>query len=142
MKKLLICLCATLLLASCDIDDGKEYKDPNLYRYDNEYEEESFSWEDGYEAGYDEGFYDGCNAGFDEMEGIVEAAIDYVIENGGWHPGDEALPIIEMYRTKISYHPDGSLPTKEEYYEAINSLIYFYEFFEYGLYERYYDPER
>lgn len=136
MKKLLICLCAVLLLTSCGGDSKVEYKDPNLYRYENDYEEESSSWEDGYEAGYDEGFYEGYNQGFNEMENAVAEAIDYAEY---FHP-EEAMWIIEMYQTKVSYHPDGSLPTKEEYLQAIDSLVDFYEYFYNWEYQNNYDP--
>ena len=133
MKKLLLCLCAVLLLTSCDGDDGMEYKDPNLYRYDDYYED---SEDNSYETGYLEGFYEGYDQGFNEIENAVEEAIDYAEY---FHP-EEAMWIIEMYQTKVSYYPDGSLPTKEEYRQAIDSLIDFYEYFYNCKYENNYDP--
>lgn len=131
MKKLLICLCLVLLLTSCNLNNKTS----------------SSSWEkgfdegfsQGFDEGFDEGYYEGYNEGFDEILNVIYEAESYAADNGGWHPY-EAMWVIEMYQTKKSYYPDGSLPTKEEYYNAINSLIYFYEFFEYELYEKFYDP--
>ena len=122
MKKFLICLCTVIFLTSC-----------------NTLPSSNNSFDEGFNEGFEEGYYEGYNEGFDEISNVIYEARSYAADNGGWH-SDEAMSVIKMYQTKKSYYPDGSLPTKEEYYNAINSLIYFCEFFEYKLYEKSYDP--
>lgn len=103
------------------------------------------AYSDGYNEGYDEGYDEGLEIGYDygHDDGIYydweenideigwyfeEEAIDYAIENGGWHP-EEAWMVIEAYQNNASFYQNGSPPTKQDYLDAINSLIYFYDYF-------------
>lgn len=98
------------------------------YVRDQEAKEEAI-YQRGYEDGYDEGYFYGYEDGYNDGESdIVIEAIFYAKEKGGWHP-EEAWMIIEAYRNKEPFYEDGSSPSKQDYYEAIDSLIYFFEFF-------------
>ena len=145
-------MCSILLLTSCGEDSKVEYKDPNLYRYDYDYDYDDYDYDDeddyydgydegydkGYENGYDEGFHYGYDEGFNEIEDIID---DAEFAANCFHP-EEAVCIIEMYQTKVSYYSDGSLPTKEEYLEAIDCLVSFYEYFYNEDYTCFYDSAK
>lgn len=103
-------------------------------------------YEEGYADGYGEGFYEGRSEGYDEGydhgydyaqydisidDILAEAeheASRYASRHGNWHP-EEAWEIIEAYRNYQPFYQDGSMPTHQDYQDAINSLIYFYEYF-------------
>ena len=118
-------------LSSCGKSDyvrDQEAKEEAIYQrgYEDGYDEGRY---DGYEDGYDEGYFYGYEDGYnDSKSDIVIEAIFYAKEKGGWHP-EEALMIIDAYRNKEPFYEDGSSPSKQDYYDAIDSLIYFFEFF-------------
>lgn len=85
-------------------------------------------YDTGYEEGYDEGYFYGYEDGYEEVAWVKEEAIFHAKENGGWHP-EEACVIIEAYRNKDPFYEDGSAPSKQDYDDAVNSLISFFEFF-------------
>ena len=75
-----------------------------------------------FEAGYDIGYDDGCG----EARLVIEAADDYARKQTGWS-------VYEAYNNIMIYHdgvdPDGfPLPTKEEYIECVETLVYFSEY--------------
>ena len=129
MKKLLICLCATLLLASCDIDDGMEYKDPNLVRHDNDYAE---GFDDGYSAAQANEEWDKFEEYVDIINDVNEYATEYACKNSYWHP-EEAVCVIEAYRD------GGSVYTEKDYNNAVNSLVAFYEYFYNSMYDDFFE---
>lgn len=122
---LLAYLAAFCFVVFIDIDDTSQNTD---------YPEETFNYEEVFDDGFDEGFIEGYYSGFYEIYNSVHEAEHYASDKGGWHP-EEAVAVIEMYLTKVSYYPDGSIPTEEEYLNAINSLIAFYEYFYSAKYE-------
>lgn len=90
-----------------------------------------------YDMGYSDGYYEGSNDGWvDNLEEIgrffEEDAVDFVREHCQWHP-EEAVCIIEAYRNNEPFYENGSPPSRQDYLDAIDSLIYFYEYF-YGSY--------
>ena len=91
------------------------------------------AYDDGYYDGYDDGYYDGSEEGwYDNIDEIgwffEEEAVHYAAEHGGWHP-EEAWGLIEAYQNNEPFYEDGSPPSKQDYFDAIESLIYFYEYF-------------
>jgi hypothetical protein len=122
---------------------------PKEVKVDDSYYLEDYN--DGYDEGYDEGYYEGYYEGYDEghydgiyydwEENIHEIAVEleydaihYAVENGGWHP-EEAWMIIEAYQNNEPFYKDGSPPSKQDYFDAIDSLIYFYDYFYSARYE-------
>ena len=104
-------------------------------------------YQDGYDAGYDIGFDEGYNYGrvdgafFDRDDNMAEIAYDledeavhYVVDQGGWHP-EEAWMIIDAYQNNEPFYKNGSPPSEQDYLAAIDSLIYFYEYFYCQLYK-------
>lgn len=93
-------------------------------KYDLEYLiEEKFS--DGYDIGYD----DGQSDAWDELGADYEyEAIHYARKNSGWSP-EEAWGLIESYQNNEPFYQDGSSPSEQDYLNAIESLIYFYDYF-------------
>ena len=130
MKKYFAILSALAILLCClsacvgksDYAREKEAKEEAIYQrgYDAGYEDGH--WE-GYDNGYDEGYYDGERDG----EWLVDKAIFYAGEKGGWHP-EEAWMIIEAYRNKEPLYGD-SIPSEQDYEDAVNSLIFFFDYF-------------
>ena len=107
----------------------------------------SVSYQDGYDKGYDSGFDEGYNYGreddafFNRDDNMAEIAYDleyeavhYAVEQGGWHP-EEACMIIEAYQNNEPFYKNGSPPSEQDYLDAIDSLIYFYEYFYCNMYE-------
>lgn len=79
-----------------------------------------------YEAGYDEGFFDGKYYGYEETLNEIYRASEYASSKTGWS-------IYEAYNNIMIYHdgvdPDGfPLPTKKEYIECVETLVYFSEY--------------
>ena len=89
-------------------------------------EEECLEW---YDMGYDDGWVDNIGEIGRYFE---EEAVDYVREYCEWHP-EEAVCIIEAYQNNESFYEDGSPPSRQDYLDAIDSLVYFYNYF-YGSY--------
>lgn len=134
MKKRFIILSVIIILLFLSSCGGKseyarerEAKKEAIYQegYDAGYEEGR--WE-GYDEGYFYGYEDGYDDGCEEVARAEEEAIFYAKEKGGWHP-EEAWMVIEAYRNKEAFYEDGSPPSKQDYDDAVNSLISFYEFF-------------
>lgn len=94
------------------------------------------SYDEIFESGYDVGYEDGYAKGYDDSYVDpdrqtfyrTEEAIDYVIENGYFHPF-EAWEIIDSYRNSIPYLEDDTPPSKEEYQKAVDSMIEFFFYF-------------
>lgn len=143
---LYLILFALLTLPACGnayYDEGFEdgYADGYADGYfDAEYEIGSLAEEE-YEDGYDNGYYDGHHDGYREgsKEGWIdnaedigwyfgERAVDYAASNSKWHP-EEAWGVIEAYQNNEAFYEDGSPPSKQDYLDAIDSLICFYEYF-------------
>lgn len=101
----------------------------SMETYDDGYED---GYSDGYSDAEDEEFFDGYDIGYDDgkRDGswLEEDAIDYVREHSDWHP-EEAVEVIEAYQNNEPFWRDGSPPSYEEYLDAIDSLIYFYDYF-------------
>lgn len=133
---LVILLLSTL--SSCTIEgyhDGYEegyhdgYSDAKSEMQDI-MEEECLDW---YDIGYDDGYDDGSDEGWmDNIQGpgryLEDEAVHYAAWNSGMHPED-AWCIIEAYQNHQPYYDNGSMPSYQDYLDAIDSLIYFYEYF-------------
>ena len=105
--------------------------DDSYYEGYNDVYDEGYN--DGIELGYNEGHHDGIyydwEENIDEIGSYFEQeAVYYDKDNGGWHP-EEAWEIIEAYQNNEPFYSDGSQPSKQDYMDAINSLIYFYDYF-------------
>lgn len=90
------------------------------------YSDYSDQYEDGYESGYDNGFFEGKHYGHEETMNRIYYASEYARSKTGW-------PIYEAYNNIMIYHdgvdPDGfPLPTKKEYIECVETLVYFSEY--------------
>lgn len=113
------------------------------------------TYEDGFDDGYDEGYFDAINEYEDDYsrgyaDGYIEGKSDidadeiiyyitreaekYAGRESGWHPED-AWCLIEAYQNNEPFYEDGSMPSYQDYLDAINSIIYFYEYFYGGHYE-------
>lgn len=82
---------------------------------------------DGYDWGYEEGYWE-AEKEYSDYSWIKEEAEHYAREHSEWSP-DEAWMVIEAYQNNEPFHVDGSPPSKEDYLGAIDSLIYFYDYF-------------
>lgn len=126
-----IALCSLSACSSGSYEDGysEGYDDGYIDGHsDAEYDlqylvEEKFS--DGYDMGYEDGQHDA----WEELGSAYEyEAIHYARKNSGWSP-EEAWSLIESYQNNEPFYQDGSLPSEQDYINAINSLIYFYDYF-------------
>ena len=126
--------------SSCNKHTVPEVDDSYYEGYDDGYD-------DGYDCGHDDGYYEGYDRGHDDgiyddwYDNIDEIgwyfedeAVHYAKEQGGWHP-EEAWMIIEAYRNNEPFYQDGSPPSKQDYIDAIDTLIYFYDYFYSARYE-------
>ena len=109
----------------------ENYKEDYYDIYNNGYNE---GYDDGYDIGREDGYYDGVEDGWqdniDEIGWWFEGnAIRYARErsSGGWVP-EEAWGIIEAYQNNEPLY-DNEIPSEQEYHEAVDSLICFYEYF-------------
>ena len=103
--------------------------------------EADLQWTDYGDEMYAQGFEEGYQACYEDDEASASAAsnleweaVDYAREKSGWSP-EEAWCVIEAYQNNEPWYQDGSAPTAQDYSEAIDSLIYFYEYFYGGHYE-------
>lgn len=127
---LLAYLASFCFIVFIDIDDTSQNTD---------YPEETFNYEEVFDDGFDEGFIEGYYSGFDEIYNSVYEAEHHAAESGGWHP-EEAMAIINSYVNQEPFYVDGSLPSKEDYELAVESLICFYEYYYLAEYESLSDP--
>lgn len=130
MKKLYAVILAVIVLLCClAVYTGSSIRTAEKEKKETYFEDGyNKGYNDGYDAGYDEGSFYGYEDGRNEIEWAEEEAIFYAKENGGWHP-EEAWMIIEAYRNKEPFYSDGSIPSEQDYNDAVNSLIYFFEYF-------------
>jgi hypothetical protein len=133
----LLILITAVFLMSCGsngyYDQGYEdgYKngleDGYLEGYlQSESEGHGAQYESGYESGYDDGFFEGKHYGHEETMNRIYYASEYARSKTGWS-------IYEAYNNIMIYHdgvdPDGfPLPTKKEYIECVETLVYFSEY--------------
>lgn len=96
-----------------------------------------------YDSGYDNGYWDGYLEGsregwIDRLEDpgryLEDEAVHYARKYSEWHP-EEAMVIIEAYQNNEPLPDENSVPSKQDYLEAIDSLIYFYDYFYSARYE-------
>ena len=123
-------------VSSCSKPKVAKVDNSHYEEYDNEY---NSGYDDGYDEGYDEGHYDGTYYDWDDNidelgRYFEEEAVHYAKDQGGWHP-EEAWMLIEAYRNNEPFYQDGSPPSEQDYIDAINSLIYFYDYFYSTIYE-------
>ena len=139
MKKLYaVFLTVFAVLVSLAVYTGKciqtaENEKQKTYHANGYYEGYDVGYYDGYDFGYGEGYSDGSDNGWiDNLEGpgryFEEDARHYAREHSGWTP-EEAWMLIEAYQNQEPWYKDGSLPSEQDYLDAINSLIYFYDYF-------------
>lgn len=142
MKKplvFLILLFVAALLISCGSNGyyDKGYEDGYAEgfsdgRLESELEIYDNRFDAGYDAGFEDGFISGSESWFDhptEIAGYFEdEAAHYAVNHGGLHP-EEAWAIIEAYRNAEPFGDDGSPPSTQDYNDAIDSMICFYEYF-------------
>ena len=109
------------------------------------------SYYDGYGEGYDEGYEEGLVYGYDcgHDDGVYydwddnigeigryfeDEAVYYAKDQSGWRP-EEAWMLIEAYQNNEPFYQDGSPPSEQDYIDAIDSLMYFYDYFYSKIYE-------
>lgn len=81
----------------------------------------------GYDCGYDDGYRE-AEEEYSDYGWLEFEASHYARDHSGWNP-EEAWALIEAYHNNEPFYADGSYPSKEDYLDAINSLIYFYNYF-------------
>lgn len=147
MKKtpfILVVLVSVLLLTSCS--NSSAYDKGYEAGFKSGFDEAAYEYEDDYENGYKDGYSDGCYDSSSSsrdifgIDGIInsesvalirEEAELYASDAYDWSP-EEACDIIICYMEKEKYI--DAIPTTEEYFEAVGTLIAFYEYFyNYGL---------
>lgn len=93
------------------------------------------AYEKGYNNGYDDGYFDGISGSDMSVHEILnseafsiirEEAELYASDAYDWHP-EEACEIILCYLNQEKFI--DAVPTKDEYMEAVGTLIAFYDFF-------------
>ena len=89
--------------------------------------------DDGYDIGYDDGYWE-AEYEYNDYGWLEDEAVHYARKYSEWHP-EEAMWVIESYQNKEPFWQDGSPPSHEEYLDAIESLIRFYEYFYCAMYE-------
>lgn len=105
-----------------------------------------------YKIGYEEGYSDGLNAHSEDSYSDFDAdaywaeykvyaanhfgheAESYASIESEWHP-EEALMIIECYENNEYSEECGSVPTKQDFLDAVYSLMCFYDYFYGSRYE-------
>ena len=138
MKKLiavLVSLASVICLVSCG--NIRSYDDGFEDGYDDGYSDAVLKMEKKFSYWYDEGYWEGSREGWiDYLEKpgryLEEEAVHYAREYSQWHP-EEAMAIIQSYQNKEPL--DGAIPTYEEYIDAIESLLRFYEYFYCAMYK-------
>ena len=88
---------------------------------------------DGYDIGYDDGYWEAEHE-YNYYGWLEDEAVHYARKYSEWSP-EEAMWVIEAYQNKEPFWQDGSPPSHEEYLDAIESLIRFYEYFYCAMYE-------
>lgn len=147
MKKIafVICLAIVVTMSSCNYSESYQdaYDSGYACGYDDGWVDGAtdsdlqwFSYVDDVRAEeYDSGFSEGYRAGFNSFAWLAEDdAVDYAKSHGGWHP-EEAWMIIEAYQNNAPFYSDDSLPSEQDYLDAIQSLIFFYDYFYSAKYE-------
>ena len=142
---LTVCVLVVCLLLSCHYEGT--YDEGYSEGYDDGYSDGKFDMQsdvedgilDGYDTGYHDGYCEGRDYGWiDNAEEIgryfEEEAVDYALDHSEWHP-EEAWMIIEAYQNNEPLHEGGSTPSRQDYLDAIDSLIYFYDYFYSARYE-------
>lgn len=135
MKKLIAMITLSLLLCSLSACTQGAYESSYQEGYSDGYSAAEIEMEylleeeflEGYDLGYEEGYWDAKQEYSDYWE-LEQEAIHYAREYSEWSP-EEAWMVIEAYQNNEPFHVDGSSPSKEEYLDAIDSLIYFYDYF-------------
>lgn len=135
----LVLFALSICLLSCS--QGRTYEDGYEDGYADGYStaesdmqylmEEEFL--DGYDIGYDDGYREAEDE-YNDYGWLEDEAIHYVREYSEWSP-EEAMSVIEAYQNNEPFWQDGSPPSREEYLDAIESLIRFYEYFYCAMYE-------
>lgn len=135
MRKLTVLFATLMVLCSLSACSVETYEDGYRDGYsDAEFEmgylaEEEF--QAGYDIGYDVGYYE-AEKEYSYYGWLEDEAIHYARKYSEWSP-EEAMWVIESYQSKKPI--DGTLPSYEEYLDAIESLYRFYEYFYYAMYE-------
>ena len=139
MKKLIAMIVISMVLCSLSACTQEYYEDGYELGYEHGYREGCSDTEiemeylldeefiDGYHWGYQEGYKE-AEIEYSDYRELEEKAIRYAREYSEWTPED-ALVIIEAYYHNEPFNEDGSPPSKEDYLGAIDSLLYFYDYF-------------
>lgn len=110
-------------------DDYMEYGD-SMYDIGKEYGYEKGKeegYEEGIESGYETGYEDGAMSD-DAISFSEEEATWYAREKSGWSP-EEAMAIIYAYKNGEPLYEDDSPPSENDYLDAVDTLVYFFEYF-------------
>lgn len=103
------------------------------YELELEYE---YGYEKGYSNGYEECMEYGWLENIDKFGNYFgREAEHYASRASEWHP-EEAWVIIEAYRTGSYVDFCGSVPSWQDYQDAVDSLICFYDYFYGSVYEQ------
>ena len=128
MKKITVMLVVLIALCYLSACTQETYEDGYADGYADGFLDAKFEMEyladekflDGYDIGYSDGQMD--------VEWLEYEAIHYARQYSEWSP-EEAVSIIRAYQNNDPFWRDGSSPRNEEYLDAIESLIYFYDYF-------------
>lgn len=92
-------------------------------------------YENGYDKGYEDGYSEGRSSGGSDLYEILnseaftfikEEAEQYALRAYNWSP-EEACEVIICYQNGEKFI--DAIPTKDEYLEAVGTLIAFYDYF-------------
>ena len=125
MKKI-TAMIAVLAVLFCSMSacGPRTYEDAYDEGYNDGYSDAEFKMDDKCQEWYDFGYDDGQRDG----EWLEYKAIHYAREQTGWSP-EEAMMIIDAYRNSEPFWEDGYPPSYEDYLDAIDTLMYFYDYF-------------
>ncbi len=136
MKKLTAIIAILILLCSFSSCTQEGYNAGYEDGYSDGYSDAEVEMEylldeeflDGYDWGYDDGYWE-AEKEYSDYGWLLEyEAMHYAREQTGWNP-EEAWMIIEAYQNNEPFYVDGSCPSEKDYLDAIETLIYFYDYF-------------
>lgn len=136
-----VCLCFISCSYSGSYDEGYAdgYDEGYFDALDVMQHELELEYEHGYEKGYSNGYEEYMKYGW--LENIDtfgnyfgREAEHYASRAGEWHP-EEAVVIIEGYRNGTFVEVCKSVPTYQNYLDAVDSLVCFYDYFYGSMYE-------
>lgn len=135
MKKkiALLCLLSVITLSACDRNGYYEegYTAGYYDGYSQGRSDTRSEYEDDYSRGFDDGRVEGYRDGYSDYKqdipDLVEEAEWFASDQSGCSPM-EALDIIGVYRDPDNPLYADIIISEEEYQQAVDSLMYFYDY--------------